>query len=149
RPTARKFSYRTDAALALGLRRAGFRVMTLANNHLLDCGRQGVVETLAALRRAGIAAIGAGLDAGQAHAPFIHEAAGMTIGFLGYYWNRRTSAQGRLPGSAMDPPAALEKDIGELRAYADRIVVTFHWGRTYDREPTAEVRAKARFAIDC
>ena len=145
----RNFSYRVDASLALALRRAGFRIMTLANNHLLDCGRQGVVETLEALRHVGIAPIGAGEDEAQAHAPVIREVGGLKIGFLGYYWNRRTAARDGLPGSAMDPPEALAKDIGALRARADRIVVTFHWGLPYVREPTPEDRAKARFAIDC
>ncbi|PYT05859.1 MAG: hypothetical protein DMF49_12885 [Acidobacteria bacterium] len=145
----RNFSYRVDARLALALRRAGFSILTLANNHLLDCGRRGVMETLEALRHSGIAVIGAGVNEDQAHAPVIRDAGGLRIGFLGYYWNRRTSARDGLPGSAMDPHEALAKDIGELRERADRIVVTFHWGVPYVREPSAEDRAKARFAIDC
>ena len=145
----RNYSYRVDARLALTLRRAGFRVLTLANNHLLDCGRRGVLETLAALRRVGITPIGAGEDERVAHAPAIREAGGLEIGFLGYYWNRRTAARGSLPGSAMDPPQALEADIGSLRGQVDRIVVTFHWGVPYAREPSPEERARARLAIDC
>jgi hypothetical protein len=49
----------------------------------------------------------------------------------------------------MDPPEALEADIRALREHADRIVVTFHWGVPYEREPSSEDRAKARFAVDC
>ena len=48
----------------------------------------------------------------------------------------------------MDPPDALAWDIGSLRPLVDRIVVTFHWGVPYEREPSAETRAKARLAID-
>jgi hypothetical protein len=73
----------------------------------------------------------------------------MRIGLLGYYWNRRTAATADRPGSAMDPPEALEADIRGLREHADRIVVTFHWGVPYEREPSLEDRAKARFAVDC
>jgi hypothetical protein len=123
--------------------------MTLANNHLLDCGRRGVLETLEALHRVGITPIGAGEDEPQAHAPAIRVVDGLRLGFLGYYWNRRTSARDGLPGSAMDPPEALAADIGALRSQVDRIVVTFHWGVPYTREPTFEERARARFAIDC
>jgi len=58
----RKHSYRVHPRTAAPLADAGFRVLTLANNHLVDCGREGVVETLLAVERAGIARIGAGYD---------------------------------------------------------------------------------------
>jgi poly-gamma-glutamate capsule biosynthesis protein CapA/YwtB (metallophosphatase superfamily) len=73
----------------------------------------------------------------------------MRIGLLGYYWNSRTAATADRPGSAMDSPEALEADIRGLREHADRIVVTFHWGVPYEREPSSEDRAKAHFAVDC
>jgi poly-gamma-glutamate capsule biosynthesis protein CapA/YwtB (metallophosphatase superfamily) len=65
----RNHSYRVNPRLAGALPRAGFRVMTLANNHLLDCGREGVVETLEALEHVGVIAIGAGRDLPAAHSP--------------------------------------------------------------------------------
>lgn len=146
---ARNFSYRVNPALAMALARAGVNVMTLANNHLLDCGRAGVVETLEALARANIAALGAGINTEAAHVPVIREVGGLRIGLLGYYWNSRCAARENLPGSAMDTPEALASDIGRLRGQVDRVVVTFHWGIPYEREPLPEDRAKARFAIDC
>lgn len=145
----RNFSYRVEPRFALALKRAGFNVLTLANNHLVDCGRGGVVETLEALERVGIKAIGAGVDESTAHEPAILPAGALRVGLLGYYWNRRTAAGGSSPGSAMDPREALAADIACARARADRIVVTFHWGVPYVREPSDEDRAKARFAVDC
>ncbi|HVH08231.1 MAG TPA: CapA family protein [Gemmatimonadales bacterium] len=145
----RNHSYRVDPGLAHALKRAGINVVTLANNHLLDCGRAGVLETLAALEQAGVAAVGAGVNERAAHRPVICVANGQRVGVLGYYWNRRCAARAGLPGSAMDPPDALAADIPALRALVDRVVVTFHWGVPYEREPAPEVRTKARFAIDC
>src|SRR5262249_25105863 len=115
----------------------------------LDCGRRGVLETLASLKEVGITPIGAGRNEEEAHAPMIREADGLKLGLLGYYWNRRTPARGTLPGSAMDPPASPDRDIAALRAQADRIVVTFHWGVPYVREPSPADREKARWAIEC
>ena len=145
----RNHSYRVDPVLARALRRAGINVVTLANNHLLDCGRAGVFETLAALEQAGVAAVGAGVNERAAHRPVVCVANGRRVGVLGYYWNRRCAARASLPGSAMDPPDALAEDIPALRAHVDRVVVTFHWGVPYEREPSPEVQAKARFAVDC
>jgi len=145
----RNFSYRVAPRHAWTLARAGFRGLTLANNHLLDCGRSGVVETLAALERAGVTALGAGRSRTEAHAPGVFEAGGCLIGVLAYYWNRRTSATSRLPGSAMDSRDELETDLRGLRGLVDRLVVFFHWGLPYLREPAQEDRDKARFAVEC
>jgi Bacterial capsule synthesis protein PGA_cap len=149
RKQQRNFSYRVDVSLASSLNRAGINVVTLANNHLMDCGRPGVLETLDALSNANVLALGAGANERAAHAPVILQAGGTRIGLLGYYWNGRTAATADRPGSAMDPPEALEADIRGLREHADRIVVTFHWGVPYEREPSPEDRAKAHFAVDC
>ena len=149
RKQQRNFSYRVDVSLASSLSRAGINVVTLANNHLMDCGRSGVLETLDALSNANVLALGAGTNERTAHEPVIRQAGTMRIGLLGYYWNRRTAATADRPGSAMDPPEALEADIRGLRKHSDRIVVTFHWGVPYEREPSHGDRAKAHFAVDC
>jgi len=149
RKQQRNFSYRVDVSLASSLSRAGINVVTLANNHLMDCGRSGVLETLDALSNANVLALGAGTNERTAHEPVIRQAGTMRIGLLGYYWNRRTAATADRPGSAMDPPEALEADIRGLRKHSDRIVVTFHWGVPYEREPSHRDRAKAHFAVDC
>src|SRR2546430_15743250 len=148
RKLRRNFSYRVDPALASAFTRAGISTLTLANNHLLDCGRSGVLETLDILAREGLAPLGAAVNEQKAHRPIIRQAGRWRIGLLGYYWNRRTAATADKPASAMDPPEALDADIRALRDRADRVVVIFHWGVPYLRDPSAEDRAKARLAID-
>ncbi|HEY6088510.1 MAG TPA: CapA family protein, partial [Gemmatimonadaceae bacterium] len=145
----RQFSYRVKPGLAAALPRAGVNVVTLANNHLVDCDRDGVTETMDTLRQVGVSVVGAGANRLAAHAPVIMDSRGQRVGILAYYWNRRCAATSKLPGSAMDPPEALETDIRSLRVVVDRIVVMFHWGIPYDRTPSPEDRAKARFAIEC
>src|SRR3981081_3392809 len=145
----RNFSYRVKPKAASSLLRAGINVVTLANNHLVDCGREGVLETLEALAVAGVTPLGAAANEQAAHEPVIREAGGLRIGLLGYYWNRRCAATAKLPGSAMGVFEELETDIRKLRSQVDRVVVTFHWGRPYKPEPSPRARAKALFAIDC
>jgi hypothetical protein len=145
----RNFSYRVKPKSASSLLRAGINVVTLANNHLVDCGREGVLETLHALAVAGVTPLGAAANEQAAHEPVIREANGLRIGLLGYYWNRRCAATANLPGSAMGIFEELETDIRKLRRKVERVVVTFHWGRPYKAEPSPRARAKAHFAIDC
>lgn len=144
----RNFSYRVSPMTTAALVDAGIDLLTLANNHLMDCGREGVLETIEALELAGIRAVGAGRDAGAAHAPAIICTANGTLGVLGYYWNRRCAARGRRPGGAMDDLASLERDIPALRRQVDLLVVTSHWGVPYEREPAPDVRERARRAIE-
>jgi poly-gamma-glutamate capsule biosynthesis protein CapA/YwtB (metallophosphatase superfamily) len=146
--STRNFAYRVEPRLASSLTRAGINVVTLANNHLLDCGREGVVETLEALSSAGVAALGAAVNKKKAHEPVILEAGKWRIGLLGYYWNKRCAATATRPGGAMDSPEALETDIGSLRERVDRVVVVFHWGIPYEHEPLHQDRAKARLAVE-
>jgi poly-gamma-glutamate capsule biosynthesis protein CapA/YwtB (metallophosphatase superfamily) len=145
----RNFSYRAKPKVAKYLRRAGINVVTLANNHLTDCGREGVLETLEALAVAGVTSLGAGVSENDAHRPVILESGGLQVGLLGYYWNRRCAATASLPGGAMGQFEELEADIRSLRTRVDRLVVTFHWGLPYKLDPSPRARAKAHFAIDC
>jgi poly-gamma-glutamate capsule biosynthesis protein CapA/YwtB (metallophosphatase superfamily) len=124
-------------------------VVTLANNHLMDCGRAGVLETLDALASAGVAAVGGAENEEAAHRPVIRQAGRWRIGLLAYYWNRRTAATSEFPGSAIDSPEHLIADIAALRKQVDRVVVEFHWGVPYECEPLPEDREKARLAVDC
>src|SRR5262249_29458172 len=126
--TERTFSYRVSPLTVPSLAGAGVRLLTLANNHLMDCGRAGVAETLETRKEATIRTVGAGLDRAAAHAPAIFSTAGGTLGVLGYYWNRRCAATPTRPGGAMDDDASLERDIPALRRQVDFVVVTSHWG---------------------
>ncbi len=74
---------RAEPALAAELAGAGVDVVTLANNHAADYGTAGLADTLAAVRAAGVRAVGAGPDLGTALEPAVVEVGGLRIGFLG------------------------------------------------------------------
>jgi poly-gamma-glutamate capsule biosynthesis protein CapA/YwtB (metallophosphatase superfamily) len=143
------FSYRLKPEAVSPFSRAGINVMTLANNQPVDCGREGILETLEALAVAGITPLGTAANGSAGHEPVIRKAGGLQIGLLGYHWNRRCTATANLPGSAMGVFEELESDIYKLRRQVDRVVVTFDWGHPNKSEPSPRARAKALFAIDC
>src|SRR5579864_4281556 len=62
----------------------GFDVMTLANNHMIDGGYEGLADTIELLRSQGIATTGAGENIAQATRPALVERAGMRVAFLGF-----------------------------------------------------------------
>src|SRR3989449_7646042 len=109
---ARNYSYRVNPDLAAALTRAGINVLTLANNHALDCGREGVLETLEALASAGADAIGAGADRRAAHQPLIRRGGPWRGGVLRLYWNQSRGGAGGLAGPGAGPPGQPEGATG-------------------------------------
>lgn len=67
-----------------GLAAAGFHVMALANNHILDAGHGGVAQTISVLREQGIRTIGAGGNIVEAREPAVVERHGLRIGFMSF-----------------------------------------------------------------
>ena len=67
-----------------GLGYAGFDVMSMANNHTVDGGHEGLMETLEGLHQQNIATCGAGAEVRSARAPAILERGGVKIAFLAY-----------------------------------------------------------------
>lgn len=117
--------------VAPALARAGFNVLSLANNHIMDYGRAGLDDTIAALRRAGIRPVGAGADVDAARRPIWIEAEGIRVAFLAYsltfpeeFW-----ATAERPGTAFGHEHHLRADIAAAREHADIVIVSFHWGR--------------------
>jgi poly-gamma-glutamate synthesis protein (capsule biosynthesis protein) len=66
------------------LRDVGFDVMTLANNHMIDGGYDGLADTVELLRGQGIATTGAGIDLAEATRAAIVERGGIRVAFLGF-----------------------------------------------------------------
>src|ERR1044071_1916628 len=61
-PVPKKYNFRARPRAALALREAGFDVVSLANNHSLDFGRDALGETIQRVRSQGIRVVGAGLS---------------------------------------------------------------------------------------
>ncbi len=65
------------------LKAFGFDVVTLANNHMLDYGQEGLEDTLGVLERAGVDAVGAGRSKSEALRPLVRTAASGSVAFIG------------------------------------------------------------------
>ena len=139
-----------------GITYAGFNVVSLANNHILDYHHEGMQETMAILTDNSIAGVGAGRNIHEARKPVIMEVNGITIGFVAYteMWFVHSREPISWQATEEEPgvvPARLEyvaEDIADLRGKVDIIVASFHWGKEYADEPTTEQKALARGAVD-
>jgi poly-gamma-glutamate capsule biosynthesis protein CapA/YwtB (metallophosphatase superfamily) len=133
---------------------------SLANNHVLDWGSDGLRETLDTLHRHGVRTSGAGVDLDAACAPAVL-AAGAGARVLLSAWATPSSgvpfdwaAQPGRPGVALlpelDEDAALRvaAQVARERAPGDIVVVSLHWGANWVDEVPVEHRAFAHRLID-
>jgi len=149
-PIDKRFLFRAHPRNADALAWAGFDVLNLASNHVLDFGREGFEQTLQALQGAGLAYVGAGLSAAEAHAPVVQEVRGMRIAFLAYAATRWKGSP-EVPTSeqiSFAELAAIQEDVQRARQLADLVVVSMHLGTEYQSLPDEEQLAVSRAAIE-
>ncbi|MBX7112760.1 MAG: CapA family protein [Myxococcaceae bacterium] len=158
---AKNFNFKASPALVASLEAGGVDVVSLANNHLMDYGAEGLYETTATLDAAKIRYFGAGRNLTQARAPAIIEVKGLKFAFLGYFFlgDRNIEppeviATEKTPGVAghHDDLSLLqswvETDIRAAKANADFVIPFFHWGREGKSTPEPYQITLAHAAID-
>jgi poly-gamma-glutamate capsule biosynthesis protein CapA/YwtB (metallophosphatase superfamily) len=148
--TSKRFRFRAEPEVAKAIRKAGFNLVTLANNHSMDFGGKALAETMANLEAAGIAWIGAGEDLAAARRMALFTVKGKKIAFLGYSLTQPVEffAARQRPGTAPGYEYLFAPDIARARQVADYVIVSFHWGKEGQSTPLPVQRSIAHKAID-
>ena len=146
----KRFNFKVPPHFANGLVDAGFDVMNLANNHLMDYGKEALISTLNILDSLGIRHCGAGLNYEEAHKPALFELNGTTVAFLGYsltfpseFWATDSRA-----GTAYPRDKSVIKAIKHCEEIADITVVSFHWGGELRSTPKEYQKHFAHLSIN-
>lgn len=132
-PTQR-WAYNAEPAAARALADVGFDALSLANNHALDRGPDGLRDTLEHLRAAGIRPFGGGMNADEASAPLLVETPHGAVAVLGFTdrWNYGAVAGPSEPGTALYSEAEIVRQKEAATAAGARWVVAYvHWGENY------------------
>jgi len=114
------FTFCGDARFIDGLTLMGAKVANLANNHLSNFGAEGITATDKLLNDHGVKTSGLGPVA-------VIDVRGIKFGFIGFNG----------VGRAIDQEA-VRQGIAHARGLADIVVVQFHWGKEYERQPMAD-----------
>ncbi|WP_238649338.1 CapA family protein [Paenibacillus piscarius] len=134
------------------LKAAGIDAVNLANNHTLDQGEEGLLDTLKHLNDRGIPHVGAGKNSQEAYSAQYFERKGMKIALLGFTrvmpvieWKAEAGKPGL--ASVYDSAEAL-KAIAAAKQKADLVVVVVHWGRERMEQYDKTQQALGRSFID-
>ena len=139
----KNFNFRARRELVKILEEGSVDVVTLANNHTADWGRDGVKDTIETLERAGIAHFGAGMNLAKARHPAVLERNGLKVGFAGWYFQADPdmlepqavyAARGHagVAGCYKDLECVkriVREDLEALVPKVDAAIPYFHWGK--------------------
>lgn len=150
-----KFNARPE--LLASLKKAGVDIVSVANNHAMDMGPDGLKRTLDNIESAGLVFIGAGRTKAEAATTKFMKTRGVNVAFLAYTYG----VNQRLPRRSPDAPGVniigidsendltrAAADVRQARADADLVVVSLHWGDEYATSPTTWQRRVASELIE-
>jgi len=127
------------------LKSAGFNLATLANNHILDYGEQGLADTLKICQKNNINFVGAGLNLKEAQQPFYFEKEGLRIAILNFAENEWSIASQSTAGA--NPLNVIDNVhvIREVKDKVDVVIVIIHGGHEYYHLPSPRIVKQYRF----
>jgi poly-gamma-glutamate capsule biosynthesis protein CapA/YwtB (metallophosphatase superfamily) len=151
----KEFMFDAPIALVDALKASGIKIVSSANNHMMDQGEAGFAETREHLRERGMLFAGTGDTAEQSWQPVITEANGIRVGWLGMTrWlngNRNPDKDDQphvnffpYPDESKGAPPADKASLDEAgvldaikkaRGQCDFLVVSIHWGVEYATAP--------------
>jgi len=133
---------------APGIRAAGFTAVSLANNHILDAGPAGLIQTLQACRSAGLACVGAGADHTSATTTLTLDLGGLRLGVLAFAENEFSTTTGPRPGAWPLDLVDNAAQIAAARREHDVVLVLFHGGVEEYPLPSPRMQKRCRFFVD-
>ncbi len=146
----KEFILKMDPEVAGAIKAAGFGVVTLANNHIMDYGQDGLQDTIKLLDKADLKHVGAGKDLKDARTPAIVGIKNKKIAFLAYskVFPEEFYATRESGGTAQGIFEYVRYDIMEIKKQVDFVIVSFHWGEELTKYPKEYQIKLAHIAID-
>lgn len=122
------------------LKEMDVNLLTLANNHILDQGENGLKETMDALCKANINYVGVGKNISEASKPFVFVINEKKIGVYACAEHEFSIADDNSYGANPYDPLECFDHISELKQTCDFVIVLYHGGKEYYRYPSPNLQ---------
>ena len=150
----KQFNFRSDPKNLKAMKEAGIDVLTLANNHTLDFGYEGLLDTLNHLDKNDIKRVGAGKNKKEAMEGIIIEKDGLKVGVLSFSrvvpdvkWYATDKRAGLV--GAYDPHInEVITRIKDIKKETDIVILSIHWGIELSNTPRKQEIDLAKKLID-
>lgn len=148
----KSFTFRADPSRVEILKEMGVDIVSLANNHALDYGKDALIDTFETLDNAGIHYVGAGDTMDRAKAPIYFTVGDKKIAYVAASrvvfamdWYATDTSPGMI--GTYDPALFLES-IREAKENSDFVVAFVHWGVERNNYPEDYQQTMAKQYID-
>lgn len=149
-PLIREKLYRWPPEWVDLLSETNIRVLSLANDHAIDCGREALMTAWYQMTAQGFAIVGAGKDQREAHAPVYLTRSGITIGIVSFLTFQPPGVDPcpQCAGPSLYDRQALINALKEMKKRSMHRLVVFHLPDRDLPELTDEEMAAFRDAVD-
>lgn len=127
---------------------AGFKGVTLANNHFYDYGEEGFADTVDSLEKSNIDFVGAGKNLNEAGNVLIKRICDKKIAFINCCEHEYSIATESKGGANPLNPIRIYQSIQKARQNADYVVVIVHGGIEGYQMPTPRMQEVYRFFVE-
>lgn len=148
----KQFHFKVPASYSNCFKELGFTLLSLANNHILDYGQEGLMDTIKELDKLDIGRVGAGRDITEASAPKILEIGGRTYAifstslvFPNSKWKAKNDNIGINTGHDID---RICRNINGYKGLVDKIFVIIHWGKELEESSNDYQRKIAYYLVN-
>ncbi len=128
-----------------GIKKGNINVLTLANNHIMDYGAEGLMETIKLCDDKGILTVGAGNNVSAASKPLILNYNSKRISILNFCEDEFSITHNNLPGTAPIDCLFNLKSIRGAKAQSDYLIVVVHGGSEHFELPNPFIRQTFRY----
>jgi poly-gamma-glutamate synthesis protein (capsule biosynthesis protein) len=149
-PLNKKYIFHAEPESLINLKKAGFNIISIANNHTLDWGRDAFIETKLHIEKNNMFPVGGGNNQQEARKTVVIERNGLKFAFLGYI-NMLLEDIPFLEDKPAPAWATVDEIISEIKNVRDKVdfvIVSFHWGVEFQQYPTINQTQIAHKLID-
>lgn len=145
---ARQQIMATPACVGSVLKGSGFSALSLANNHMLDCGSKALAVTRERLAASGIQTFGAGMSLPEAENTVYLDRQGHRVAMLGACDNVEYYADNTRPGIAPLKKRRLGRRVRDAASKADLVIVSLHADLEFSPAPGRWRQRLSRWLVD-
>ena len=140
-------SFKAHPSCARALNTAGFDVVCIANNHIKDYGRVGLLDTINACQSNELKTFGSGRDLSEASKILYVNKGKYKVAFIGVAEHEFSIASELEAGSAPLEIMAITEQIEQAKIQADLVIINIHGGNEYYNLPRPGLREICRYLI--
>jgi len=148
-PQPKTYHFRAPVSAYAAIQAAGIDLVSIANNHTLDYGQTGLLDTLDSAKSANMPVVGAGRNVVEAYEPYVTSVKGVKLGVvalsqvheLAEQWKPTSTRPGIAMAFNMELSVAAVK---KARSLADLVIVYLHWGTEGSYCPNGDQKSAAK-----